>query len=158
MTAGSKPSFFAKSGSVQPTTFATRTVTVIVRHTTSATIAETSVFPSKRRSTSITFAKHTADRAIPHKTAVLISFHIIMPMSEKPSSPSERERIIVTDDCEPEFPPVSISIGIKAVRTTSCDKALSKFVIIIPVKVAETIRNKSQPILCLKRLNAEVRR
>ena len=57
----------------------------------------------------------------------------------------------VTEDWEPQLPPVSISMGIKAVSTGSKLRASSKEVMIIPVKVAETIKSISQGIRCLNR-------
>ena len=67
-------------------------------------------------------------------------------------------RMTVTDDWEPEFPPVSISIGMKAVRMTSCESAFSKLVIIRPVNVAEIISSISQGTLCLNSSHGEVLR
>ena len=105
ITAGSKPIFFASSGSVQPTNFAQNTVTTRVRHMVSATI-------NSRPSKSMSFAKlHTAS-VIPHTSATLNSFHMTLKMSLNSISPRDMARIMVTDACPPELPPVSMSIGI----------------------------------------------
>ena len=58
---------------------------------------------------------------------------------------------MVTEDWEPQLPPVSISMGIKAVRAGSSARALSKEEMIMPVKVADTISSISQGIRCLYR-------
>ena len=47
----------------------------------------------------------------------------------------------VTEDWEPELPPVSMSMGMKAVRATWAARAFSKPVMIMPVKMAEIIKN-----------------
>ena len=57
----------------------------------------------------------------------------------------------VTEDWEPELPPVSMSMGMKAVRATWAARAFSKPVMIMPVKVAETISSSSQGMRCLNR-------
>ena len=58
ITAGSNPSFFANMGSEQPTSFATKTVTTSVRHTTAATWGVT-------LSTTISFTKLVTARVAP---------------------------------------------------------------------------------------------
>ena len=70
------------------------------------------------------------------KTATLISFHITLKMSLNSTSLSEIARIIVTDACPPEFPPVSINIGIKATNPVIPASFASKLSIIVPVIVA----------------------
>ena len=67
-------------------------------------------------------------------------------------------RMTVTDDCEPEFPPVSISIGMNAVRMTSWERAFSKLVMIRPVNVADIMRSISQGTRCLNSSHGEVLR
>ena len=158
MTAGSKPSFLAAIGSVQPTIFAISTVTAIVKQTTKAVSAVISVLPSNSRSISMIFTKQSAESATPHRKAVWISFQITRGRSGNSSSPRLMARMIVTEACEPELPPVSISIGIKAVSTTCAASALSKPVMIIPVKVAETISSISQGMRCRKSSQALERR
>ena len=66
--------------------------------------------------------------------------------------------MMVTEACEPELPPVSISIGMKAVSTTCAASASSKPVMIMPVKVAEIISSISQGMRCLNRSQALERR
>ena len=59
--------------------------------------------------------------------------------------------MMVTEDWEPQLPPVSISMGMKAVRAGSNARALSKEEMIMPVKVADTISSISQGIRFLYR-------
>lgn len=59
-------------------------------------------------------------------------------------SPSERLRMTAVELCEPELPPVPISIGMKPVSTAHFESASSKPVIIMLVNVADSIRNISQ--------------
>ena len=158
MTAGSKPTLLASIGRVQPTILAISTVTAMVKQTTKAVRAVISVLPSSIRSTSMILTKHSAARATPQSTAVWISFHTTRGRSFSSSSPRESARMIVTEACEPELPPVSISMGMKAVSTTWAARALSKPVMIMPVKVAETISSISQGIRCLNRSQALERR
>ena len=118
MTAGSKPSRFASIGSVQPMTFATSTVAAIVRQTVTATITLISLLFISRRSISMILPKQAAASTAPHITAVRISFQSTLNRSANCSYPSDIARITVTEDWEPEFPPVSISIGMNEVRMT----------------------------------------
>ena len=117
-----------------------------------------SAFPRRSLSKIIIFAKHRAESAKPQSTAVLISFHTTPGRSEKSISPRLSARMTVTEDWEPELPPVSISIGMNAVSTTWAARAFSKLVMISPVKVADTIRRASHGILCLKRSQGLERR
>ena len=158
ITAGSKPTRFAAIGSVQPTSFAMSTVTDMVAHTTAAVSVLMSVLPIIMRSTSMIFTKQRVDSATPQSTAVLISFQITFGASENSSSPRLSARMIVTEAWEPELPPVSISIGMKAVSTTCAARALSKPVMMSPVKVAEIISSASHGMRCTNRSQAEERR
>ena len=81
ITAGSKPSFSAKSGIMQPTTLAQTTVSTNVRHTVSATVGVIHVLPSTIPSKSMIFAKLTAARVMPQKSATRSSFHTTLRMS-----------------------------------------------------------------------------
>ena len=144
MTAGSSLSLSASIGSVQPTIFAQQTVSSIVTHTTAATRTVTASLPISRRSTSMILQKVAAARVAPQSTATRISFQMTWSRSENSTSPRDRLRMTVTLAWEPEFPPVSISIGMKTVSTTCTASASSKLVRIMPVKVAETIRSSSQ--------------
>ena len=90
ITAGSKPIFLANSGRVQPTSFAKNTVHTRVMHTTAA-IGSTASFKI------IIFAKFALASTTPHKRDTLISFQIVLKMSEKSISSSEIPRIMVTD-------------------------------------------------------------
>ena len=87
--------------------------------TTAATVTVTPSVCSIRWSTSMTLPKQSTARTAPQISAVRISFHSTRPRSPKSSSFREIARITVTEDCDPELPPVSISIGINAVRQTT---------------------------------------
>ena len=145
--AGSSPIFFASRGRAAPESFAQTTVVPRVRDTTAATASVTPSVPRIIISTSITLRKHAADRESPQSSETLNSLKITFKISCGDISPSDRARMTVTDACEPEFPPVSISIGMNAVSATSDASALSKCVMISPVKVADTIIRRSHGIL-----------
>ena len=130
----------------------------MVAQTTNAVSVLISVFPSSMRSTTIIFTKHSMASARPQRTAVWISFQTTFGASVNSSSPRLRARITVTDAWEPELPPVSISMGINAVRTTWAARACSNRVMIIPVKVAETISRASQGMRCRNRSSGLERR
>ena len=151
ITAGSKPRRLASSGNVQPTNLAMITVTHSVRHTALLTSKLMLLLPISIRSTSKIFTKHTTDKAMPHRMAVRNSFHMTLKISPSFSSSRLKARMTVTEDWEPQLPPVSISMGIKAVRAGSRLRASSKEVMIMPVKVADTISSISQGIRCLNR-------
>ena len=137
------PIFSAHMGRVQPTTLAQMTVNTRVRHTTRATRGVTSGLCMSHRSTIIIFTKLAQARHTPHSTATRISFHTTRTMSEKSISSSDKARITATDDWEPELPPVPESMGMKEVSTTQAARALSKLVMMMPVKVAESISSSS---------------
>ena len=151
ITAGSKPSFLASRGRLQPTIFAMTTVTPRARQITRSTLRLMLVLPISSRSTSSTLPKHRAASVRPQSSAVRTSFHRTVSRSENSSSSRLRERMMVTEDWEPQLPPVSISMGIKAGRAGSSARALSKEEMIMPVKVADTISSISQGIRCLYR-------
>ena len=79
-------------------------------------------------------------------------------MSENSNSSRLKARIMVTEDWLPELPPVPISIGMKAVSAAWAANAPSKEVMIIPVKVADTISSSSQGIRLQNSSQAEDRR
>ena len=133
----------ASIGRVQPITLAIKTAITSVRQTTSATTAFISAFPKSSPSINMTLAKLTIASAAPHRIDTLISFHMTLAMSLSSMFPSDRPRIMVADACPPALPPVSMSIGMNAVRTTLAASFSSKPVIIIPVNVAETMSKRS---------------
>ena len=112
ITAGSRPTFSASSGSEQPTHLAKITTNITVRHTTRHTGSVTSLLPSSSRSTSCILTKLAAASAAPHRNATRISFHSTASTSEKSTSPRLRARITATDAWVPELPPVPDSMGI----------------------------------------------
>ena len=133
-------------------------IIAIVTQTASATSGVMLSLPKSRWSTSMIFAKHTIESTTPQSTAVRISFQITAGRSRKDSSSSGSARMTVTDACEPELPPVSISSGIKAVSIGKKVRALSKPVMIHPVKVAEIISSSSHGMRWRKRSKQEDRR
>ena len=58
--------------------------------------------------------------------------------------------MIVTDDCEPELPPVPMSIGMNAVSTIEAARLDSNELMIIPVNVAEIMSMRSHGIRLIK--------
>ena len=158
ITAGSKPSFFAAMGSVQPMTLAQNTVHTRVIQITRATMGVRAVLPSSSRSTSIILTKLARARTTPQSTATRISFQTTFSRSENSISFRLRPRITVTDAWEPQLPPVSMSMGMKPVSTTQALRASSKEEMMIPVKVADTISSRSQGIRAAKVESTLVRR
>ena len=65
-----------------------------------------------RRSSRRSLTKLQAASVMLQRAAIRSSFQITLKRSRKWISSSDRPRIMVTEVCEPEFPPVSISIGI----------------------------------------------
>ena len=156
ITAGSKPSRLAIRGREQPTIFATSTVTHRVRHTVTSTQTVTLELPISSRSTSITLPKHSTASTRPQSTAVRSSFQMTLKISLNLSSSRLRARMTVTEDWEPLLPPVSISMGMNTVRMGRAPRDSSKELMIIPVKVADTISSISQGIRCLNRSKGEL--
>ncbi len=60
-------------------------------------------------------------------------------MSRQATCPSARPRITIIEDCAPQFPPVSISMGMKAASATADCSTDSNPVMMRPVMVADTI-------------------
>lgn len=71
------------------------------------------------------------------------SFQMTRRMSGNSISRSEMPRMMVTDDCEPEFPPVPMSMGINALKHKSALSFDSKWARMMPVKVEESINMRS---------------
>ena len=140
------PIFSATMGSVQPTAFANMTTKTMVRLTVKATMMVTSGLASSSLSTSSILTKFTAASVAPQSTATRISFQMTASMSLGSVSPMDRLRITAVELWEPELPPVPISIGIKPVSTANLLSASSKWVIIMLVNVADSMRNISQGI------------
>ena len=57
---------------------------------------------------------------------------------------------------EPQFPPVSMSMGMKDTRIGTAAKASSYLVMIVPVMVAENIRISSHTIRCRACSNTDI--
>ena len=143
MTAGSKPRRLASIGRVQPMSLAMTMVKKMVSATTDATVASF-------RSSSITLPKTTTPRVRAHRTDTRSSFQITRSQSANSTSPRDIARIMVTDACPPELPPVSISIGMNRVRAALAARASSKKPRMVPVKVAEIISSSSQGMRCFQ--------
>ena len=60
--------------------------------------------------------KQAMARQMPQRTATRISFQTTVKMSRNSISSRLMPRMTVTQACEPELPPVSISMGMNAVR------------------------------------------
>ena len=116
MTAGSRWTRLARMGRKQPSSLDTITVTISVKLTTRAT-------EKARWLSSISLARFTTARVMPHSRPTRISFQATRIQSQYRISPRERPRITVTEDWLPQFPPVSMSMGIKAVSTTWAARA-----------------------------------
>ena len=119
MTAGSSPSRLAAMGSRQPSSLEETTVTMRVRLTTRATAVPTWLKMVSR-------ARLARARVTPHSTPTWSSFQEALHQSPHRSSPRERLRMTVTEDWLPQLPPVSMSMGMKAVRATWAARASSK--------------------------------
>lgn len=101
------------------------------------------------RSIIISLMKLHNARVIEHNKATRDSFHITLKISLNSISFKDNARITLTLDWLPAFPPVSISIGMMAVRIVYAFNSSSKLSIILPVKVAEIIKSSNQGILAL---------
>ena len=144
VTAGSSPILFARMGREQPMNFAQITTTASVRHITAATVTVRPGVLMMRISKRYNFMKFTTERVMAHISETRNSFHITLKTSMKCMSPSESPLMMVTDACEPQLPPVPISIGMYAVKITRADSFFSNDEMIILVKVADIIRIRSQ--------------
>ena len=91
--------------------------------------------------------KFTTARTNPTITPTRTSFHTTFRISEGSTSPIAIPRMIMVLLWLPEFPPVSISIGIKLTRSGIAAKAFSYFTRIPPVIVLESIKIRSHGIL-----------
>ena len=76
-----------------------------------------------------------------------ISFHKTFNTSDGSISPRAMPRITMVLLWLPEFPPVSINIGIKLTNSGTAAKAVSYFTRIAPVMVLDSIRIRSHGIL-----------
>ena len=115
-----------------------------------ATGAVTSGLFMSQRSTIIIFTKLAAARHVPQQRDTRNSFHSTRSRSEKRTSPRDKARMTAVEACVPLLPPVPESMGMKAVRMAQAEREDSKWVRMIPVKVAESIRISSQGVRALK--------
>ena len=104
MIAGSSPIFFATSGRMHPMHFAIATTAIIVTPSAAASIRFLSYIIHIR--TPLTTA-----RRVPTISATLISLNITLNISENSISPTASPRMISVELCDPQFPPVPISMG-----------------------------------------------
>ena len=129
-----------------------------VRPTVAATPMLMSGLRNIQPSMSKTLAKPATASARPHSTETRNSFHSTRRASESSISPRLRPRMTMTEDWLPQLPPVLISMGIKAMRAALAARPCSKPVMIMPVKVADTIRISSQGMRCFQMSKVLVRR
>ena len=118
MIAGSSPILEASIGRVQPTTFAIRTVQIIVPPMDNAMSA--SPCPITMILIPFTTASITLTTA-----ATRTSLNITLNKSRNSISPTDNPRITNVELCEPQFPPVPVSIGIKPASCGITTSALS---------------------------------
>ncbi len=100
-------------GNIPPINFAVTIVNIKVKDTTNPIGTET-------LSTTIVFMKQTTLITTETISATLNSLKNTFSQSFVLISPVASPRIISVDDCDPEFPPVSIIIGINAVSIIAC--------------------------------------
>lgn len=100
--------------------------------------------------------KFTIASATPTTSEMRNSLNRTLKKSLRRISSNAMPLITIVDVCEPQLPPVSISIGINATSMGMAENASSYRVIIAPVNVAESIKTSSQTILCLAGPKTEV--
>ena len=115
--AGSKCSFFASSGRMQPISFAK--ITVITSEIEMTTASEKFLYISR------ILSPFASARITPTIIEIRNSLNITLKISRKVMSPSAIPRIISVELCEPQLPPVSISIGIKDTKIGTAANAFS---------------------------------
>ena len=108
INAGSIPIFFANNGNMLPMHFAAATIANIATETVKA-IVTWFAFPD---CSNITLTKFKMLKDKPIKKLILISFHSTFKPSFNSMSPKDIPLITKVADCDPEFPPVPMSIGI----------------------------------------------
>ena len=146
--AGSTLNFLAINGKTQPMDFDNITVTIKDNETVNA--SNTSWYIRKIRK------PFTADKITLTISAMRNSLNSALKKSVKCISFNAIPRIIIVDVCAPQFPPVSINIGIKDTSNGIAANAFSYSVIILPVKVADSINNSSHIIRFFACWNTEV--
>ena len=149
-SAGARGTAFARIGIQQPINLARITTAKRVTATTAPTI----ICPE----TNHIQKKLNTARAVPTIRDMENSFQITLKMSLILISSSASPRIIVTEACEPQLPPVSISIGINDTITGRAEIASSNPEMILPVIVDVNISKISHGILFFACLKAEVLR
>ncbi len=133
--------------------FDRQTVTISVSETMVATVRSMTL-PLIIRSMVIILINIISASTALHSSATQNSFERTFSASLSLISPSESARITAIALCEPQLPPVPMSIGMKIVSATVFCSSFSKADIIIPVKVDVSVRSISQGILRQKSLYA----
>lgn len=146
--AGSTLHFLAIIGSIQPIHFDKITVPINDKEIVKA--SKGSWYISKIRK------PFTADKITLTINAIRNSLNKALKKSEKWISSKARPRMIIVEVCAPQFPPVSINIGIKETNNGMVANAFSYSVIIAPVKVADNINNSNQRIRFLACFKTDV--
>ena len=149
MIAGSRWIVFAAIGSTHPIVFAM----ITVQNRLITTVRQMSTCPGYwiiRRT------KLTSARESPQSIPTRISFHITFRISAGSTSPTAIPRMIIVLAWLPEFPPVSINIGINVTKSGITEKAFSYFNKIPPVTILLNIRIISHGIRFLASWNTPV--
>ena len=138
MIAGSQCSFFAKSGRSPPISLEMMIVAMSDSDTTTASVTLLYMIQIRRP-----FARESAAPTI---REMRNSLNSTRNTSLSLISSSASPRMISVELWEPQFPPVSISIGMKETRRGTTANASSYRVITMPVNVEEIISTSSQTI------------
>lgn len=136
--AGSKCSFFAAKGKMHPTSLEAITVQIKEAAITKANFGFLYWIQIRN-------PLDTA-KAAPTIKEMRNSLNITRKMSEKCISSTAMPRMIKVELCEPQFPPVSISMGIKDTKSGIVAKAFSYLLIMLPVIIEVNIKTKSHGI------------
>ena len=146
--AGSRPICFASSGNIQPINLEMITVAMSENEITRA--SPRLWYIKKMR------APFAVASTMPTSKETSNSFHTTRKKSWNRISSSAIPRMTSVELWEPQFPPVSISIGMKETSSGMAANAFSYFVIIVPVMIEENIKISSHGILRFAWENAEV--
>ena len=148
MIAGSRCTFLAKSGRTQPISFEIMTVPISESPITRASAISLYMIRMRMPLVSASTTLTIRDTRNSLKMTRKISLNRI--------SPRAIPRMISVALWEPQFQPVSMSIGIKDTSSGIAAKASSYLVIMVPVIVAENIRIRSQTMRCLAWSNTDM--
>ena len=141
MIAGSRRTFFASSGSTHPISLEMMTVPI---SESPITRARGYIFVHDQNADPVCQGKyHAYDQR--YTEFLENDPEDIFKLDLPEGNPADDQ----SGALEPQFPPVSISMGMKDTSRGIAAKASSYFVMIVPVMVAENIRIRSHTIRCL---------